>query len=148
MKPVKTLVLVANDREARLLENEGVGKGLRQLGQVNRDAALDSGEGHGDQRGRSQAAPGMARHGMEPATDEEAVTRARFATALAEMVAGDLTLGGHDRLIVCAPPKMLGALRDALPHEATAKLAADLPKDLVHTPLADLPKHFEAIAAF
>ncbi|SMX43707.1 host attachment protein [Maliponia aquimaris] len=148
MRPVRTLVLVANDREARVLENEGVGKGLHQLGQVNRDAALDLGGGQADQRGRSQAGPGMARHGMEPATDEEAVNRARFAAALAEMVAGDLALGGHDRLIVCAPPKMLGALREALSAETRAKLSADLPKDLVHTPLADLPKHFDGIAAF
>ena len=31
MKPIKTLVLLANDEHARLFENHGMGKGLTEI---------------------------------------------------------------------------------------------------------------------
>jgi protein required for attachment to host cells len=146
MKPVRTLVLLANDRDARLLENEGVGKGLRQVGHLSRETLSGPETAYASAPGRSQASPGGARHGMEPSTSEEAQNRVRFAADLAAHV--DRMLDVYDRLIVAAPAKMLGALRDALPEAARAKIAADLPKDLIHTPLEDLGTHFEDVAAF
>lgn len=148
MKPVQTLVLLANDREARFLENDGVGKGLRQVRHLDRATVSGEDIAYAGQPGRSQAAPGAARHGMEPSTSEEEQNRARFAADLAEMVGQEMTKAGHDRLILCAPPKMLGELRTALPKEVMDKLQADLDKDLIHTPLAELVGHFSDVAAF
>ena len=148
MKPVRTLVVVANEREARLLVNEGVGKGLIQIEDVPRDAWPDAEVAYSDQRGRGQAGPGTARHGMEPSTSEQRQMRERFAGHLAEKLGSVWGKGDYDRLIVAAPPKMLGALRDEMPAALKDSLAGDLDKDLVKIPLADLPKHFEDIAAF
>ena len=39
-------------------------------------------------------------------------------------------------------PKLLGALRDGLPAQLDQKVLAELDKDLVKVPLADLPRHF------
>jgi protein required for attachment to host cells len=148
MKPVRTLVVLANDREARFLENDGVGKGLHQTRHLDREGLVSADIAYAAQPGRSQAAPGGARHGMEPSTPEDDQNRARFAAALAAEVDKALRKGGYDRLIVSAPAKMLGALRAKLPHDAQAKIAADLSKDLIHIPVADLPRHFSAVAAF
>lgn len=145
MKPVLTLVLLADDREARFLLNDGVGKGLRQIGHL---AGGDSAAGFADQPGRSQAAPGAARHGVEPVTPEEVQRRDAFAGQIADEAARLWQAEGAGRLVMAAPAKMLGELRGRMPAPLTAALAGDLAKDLVHVPQADLPKHFADIAAF
>lgn len=148
MKPVRTLVMVANEREARLLVNEGVGKGLIQIADVPRDSFKDAEVAYADQKGRSQSGPGGARHGMEPSTSEQRQMRDRFAGHLGERLDAAWAKGSYDRLIVAAPPKMLGALRDAMPAALQGKLAGDLPKDLVRVPLNEMPGHFSDLAAF
>ena len=148
MKPVRTLVLLASEGEARLLENDGVGKGLHQIGHLDRDAVSGDAIAYADGPGRSQAAPGAAHHGMEPSSSVSRQNRERFAADLVGEVEKTWTKGGYDRLMIAAPPKMLGALRDKLPKALAGKLAVDLAKDLIHTPVADLPKHFSDVAAF
>ena len=50
-------------------------------------------------------------------------------------------------LVVAAPPKMLGALRDSLPAPLKSALLADMDKDLTNIPEADLAAHFEEVLA-
>ncbi len=148
MKPVRTLVLLANEREARLLENDGVGKGLRQLRHVDRTALSGEDIAYAERPGRSQAAPGGAHHAMEPPTSEIRQNRERFAADLTGLLEATWRKSGHDRLIVAAPPKMLGALRDRMPKPLAEALTGDIAKDLLHTPLDELPGHFGDLAAF
>lgn len=148
MKAVRTLVLLADDREARFLVNEGVGKGLRQVGHLAGGDSEATAAGFADQRGRGQAAPGAARHGMEPATTEEELRRDVFAARVVEEAAARWSADGYDRLMIAAPAKMLGELRARLPKPLAGAVAAELAKDLVHVPLKDLPGHFAEVAAF
>jgi protein required for attachment to host cells len=148
MKPVVTLIALVNDRALRLLVNEGVGKGLRQVGHEEMQDKAAEAAGFADQRGRSQSAPGGARHGMEPHETEAEHRRGLFAAEAVAAISAAWDAGGYDRLVIAAPPKMLGLLRAEMPGALSDALMADLDKDLVKTPLADLPKHFEDIAAF
>ncbi|MBS0126580.1 host attachment protein [Thetidibacter halocola] len=148
MKPVRTVLLLANDREARLLENDGVGKGLHQLSHLTAEGLAGLEPAYTSGPGRSQAAPGVARHGMEDATSSEELNRGRFAAALADEVARVIGKGGQDRLMVSAPAKMLGALRAALAKQSGVAITHDMDKDLVHVATNDLPRHFEDVAAF
>jgi protein required for attachment to host cells len=148
MKPVRTLVLLANDHEARLLENGGVGKGLHQVRHLDRDSVSGAEIAYASQPGRSHGGQGSARHGLAPSTSEEVQNRQRFAAALADIVDHELGAGGYDRLILSAPAKMLGVLRSGLSVAAKSKIVADLDKDLMHTRLEDLAGHFSEVAAF
>lgn len=144
MKPVRTLVLIANETEARLFVNEGPGKGLQSLSHFDRATETR----YADTPGRSQAAPGAARHGYEPPTSEREQNREAFARDVLKITADAWAEGGFDRFVLSAPPAMLGALRDALPAELGRALAADLNKDLLGVAVADLPRHFEDVIVF
>lgn len=147
MKPIVTLVLIADDHEARLLVNEGVGKGLSQLAQHSA-AELDADRfAYSDERGRATAAPGMARHAMEPRSSPERQAREAFAAHVVAALRQVWQAGGHDRIVLAAAPRMLGALRAEL-GDLAAHVAASLDKDLVRVPLSDLPRHFAGVAAF
>ncbi|MDJ0826850.1 MAG: host attachment family protein [Rhodobacter sp.] len=148
MKAVHTLVLLANEREARVLVNEGVGKGLRQLRHLDRDAVSGDRIAYADDSGRSRSGPGGAHHKMEPSSSEVRQNRETFAADLLTELDKIWAKGEFDRLAISAPPKMLGAIRDRLPKGLADKLTAEMDKDLLHTPLADLAGHFSGVAAF
>jgi len=148
MKAVKTLVLLVNDKDARILENDGVGKGLHQVAHIERDTALGAEIAYADGPGRSKGGSGGAHHGMEPSTSEDRQNRERFAGHVLGETEALWTKGGFERLIVAAPAKMLGELRDRMPPVLAGGLQGDLAKDLLHTPVVELPGHFEGMAAF
>jgi protein required for attachment to host cells len=51
----------------------------------------------------------------------------------------------YDRLVIVAPPKALGDLRAALSEQVKPHVYAELDKDLVKTPTAELPQHLGAV---
>ncbi len=60
---------------------------------------------------------------------------------------GDLWAGGgHDRIILAAGPKMLGALRARQPKALGEFVAGELVKDLMNLPPQELPAHLGAEA--
>lgn len=149
MKAVRTLVLVAGDEDARFLINEGTGKGLHELAVVNIRQFADAQAEFADRPGRAGIGKGgKAMQSFDPHETVDEMHRLRFATHVIEALDKEWNAAKPDRLIVAAPPKMLGALRDKLRGPAAAALHADLPKDLVSVEVRDLARHFEKIAAF
>jgi len=148
MKPVQTLVLLASEGEARMLVNEGVGKGLHQISHLDREAVSGAPTAYADGPGRAKSGSGAAHHGVEPSSSEGRQNRERFAADLVGVLQKTWDDGGYDRLLIAAAPKMLGALRDQIPDGLAAKLVGELDKDLLHTPVADLPAHFYDMVAF
>ncbi len=114
MKPVKTLVVLADDRQARVLVNSGVGKGLAEIAEYDAGTLSGADIAYSDTPGRSQSAPGGAHHAMEPSSSEERQNRERFARDLIAELEKTWTRGGYDRIVMAAPPKMLGVLREQL----------------------------------
>lgn len=147
MKPTKTLILLASEAKMRLCENSGVGKGVSEFATRSIKDYSDIAPDYSDMPGRGQAAPGTAQHKFERRTSEREQKRDDFADHVIAETAQAFAKGGYDRLILAAPPKMLGVLRAGLPAPLTAALVADLDKDLTKLPLADLPKHLEDVLA-
>ncbi len=145
MKSIRTYFLVADETEARILENLGVGKGVHQLSHYTEKDSGSAPNDFADQPGSSQGAGGQARHGVDPSTTERENARNVFAAYLGDMIKGASQKGKFDRLVISAPPQMLGVLRNALGGEV--EIYADLDKNLVNTPTNDLAKHLSGVVA-
>ncbi|MDE3080262.1 MAG: host attachment protein, partial [Paracoccaceae bacterium] len=96
-----------------------------------------------DRKGRMQMGGG-ARHGFEPKTLPADHDRAAFAKELVEVIADHAKARPFDRLMIAAPPKMLGLLRAALPGDLGRRLVYDTPLDLIDERPEDLAPHFAA----
>lgn len=149
MRPVRTLVVVASEGAFRLLANEGVGKGLTEVAHVGADAFPDVATAYSDRPGRSSAGPGpMALHGLDPHQSVREQRRARLAAHLARAVEDAWDSGDYDRVVLAAPPKLLGLLRAELAPRVAGHVSGELAKDLVKIPPTELPAHFADVAAF
>ena len=66
------------------------------------------------------------------------ITEQQFVDSFTKHLAERARGGAFDRLIVSASPKALATFRDAAPQELKGKVAAELNKDHVHTPIKQL----------
>ncbi len=139
MKPVRTWILIANNGKARIVENDGPGKGLYQP----RGLAHTSpgGADFDDQPGRAFSSVGEARSKMEQHQSGRLQSNA-FASELVDELILSKRKKQFDRLIICAPPTMLGRVRALLPDDLKSDLIAELPKDLTGIPTSNLSNHF------
>lgn len=144
MKPVRTLILIADDVTARFVVNEGVGKGLREECVLSVSQFAQDQVSFEDRPGRGSGGAG-GRHGYETGATADDMGRARFARHVSEALDQEWRALSPDRLILVAPPKMLGVLRGALGPEPRAALLADLAKDLVKVSLVELAGHLEPV---
>ncbi len=143
MKPIATLVIQADDEKARFLENRGIGKGLKTLREMHvSDQELLESE-YADDPGRESAAPGMARHALDPRTGEEEQARELFLRRVVEAAEKIWAAGNHQRIVLSAGPKVLGKLRDLLPENMRKAVTVELDKDLLNINPRDLPRHYE-----
>ena len=143
MKPVKTYILLADEKEARVLENEGVGKGIFQISRLTAEDAGVIPSDFADQPTSARGSGGAGRHGIEPATSLRENARDRFSDYLVETIVELKKDKKFDRFVVCAAPQMLGALRGEF--EGKVEIDADLDKNLVNTTMDELPAHLSKI---
>lgn len=147
MKPIRTMILLASEKRMRLIENAGVGKGLTEIADYTVDDLGEVRASYADAPGRQQAAPGDGAHGFERPTSVRRQKREDFAGHVMDEAAEMFAQHGYDRLVMAAPPKMLGALRDEMPGALKGALHADLDKDLAKMPLQDLDGHLGDVLA-
>lgn len=148
MKPVRTCVVIADGSRARFLMNEGPGKGLQpalheELHQElppNRDIVTDK-------PGRSADPGGASRHGFAPKVDWHAFEKERFAHDVARFLDRARLQGAYDRLVLVAPPKTLGSLRDELAKPTRQIVTGELDKDLTHLNLKEIEGHLGTVLA-
>lgn len=146
MKPTTTWILIADGAHARIFSNSGPGKGIVavQGGVLEGDHRPDH-ELVSDGLGRSFESSGDMRHAIEPRTDPHRELKRTFAGRLADMLDQRLAEKAYDRLVIVAPPTALGDLRAALSEHVKPRVYAELDKDLVKTPTAELPSHLGAV---
>ena len=148
MKPVRTLVLIADDRAARFLVNDGVGKGLREVtGLDARDFADSAGIPAGEIYRSSHGPTGRVRHAIDPRKTIEEQARQAFVGHVVAALNSHWTAEVPDRLVIAAPAKVLGLLRRRLAGAPARAVHAELSKDLVGLPLRDLAPHFADVLA-
>lgn len=129
-----TWVLVADGQKALFLENVTDAEAPNLV--VRRVEEHDNprtGEQGSDRPGRMpDTGPGQ-RSGLAQA-DWHMLDKARFAAELAEMLYKLVHRGTCRRLVLVAPPRILGALRPHLHKQVAACVVAEIGKDLTHHP--------------
>lgn len=141
MKPVTTLYCIADEAGFRLLRGKGseIEELLNARAEAFDDVVYEFGK-----RGRNRTGPGATSFGHDAKSAAE-IERPRLAKHVVRALEAEWAKGGSDRIIVAAGPKMLGALRDAIPGALAGHIAAELSKDLSDIPAHALYSHFEGV---
>ncbi|MGE4431472.1 MAG: host attachment family protein [Sphingobium sp.] len=136
--PHNTLILVADGQKFLFLRNEGdlnqpvikVEASGEQPGQPTHS--------HGtDQPGRAFSSVGSMRSAMEQ-TDFHQIEKDQFAAKTAALLAARAQASDFEKLIVVAPPRTLAELRKRYDPAVTARLVAEVDKDLTRHPVHEI----------
>jgi protein required for attachment to host cells len=146
MKPTRTWVLIADGARARVLENDGPGRGLTAVEglifssdhSATHDLVLD-------RQGRSFSSQGHGRSAIEPHSDPHRDLKTKFAHHLADVLSRGLEQGSYDRLVIVATPVTLGDLRAAMTDPVRSKIIGELAQDLTKLPTAEVASHLDHI---
>lgn len=148
MKKTVTWVLIADGAQARVLENTGPGKGLKQVEGLDWSIEpLSAQDIVSDKPGRSHSSVGHGRSAMEPKTNPVDHRETEFVKSLADMLDRQQQQGKFDRLVIAAAPIALGDIRKAMSAGVKKTVIAELNKDLTNLPTAQLDQHLNGILA-
>lgn len=135
-----TWVLVADGEKALFLENLTDGE--------NPHLVMRRLEEHENPPNREQAAgrPGRVQESMSPGgssyreTDWHQLEKDRFADEMAGLLYKLVHKGRFDRLVIVAPPRVLGEMRSKLHREVAERVVAEIDKELTNHPLTEIEK--------
>jgi protein required for attachment to host cells len=134
-------VVVCDGKKALVLENVGDEKFLNlKTREVYAHADQKTSELGTDAPGRSFSSVGSGRSAMEQ-TDWHEQEEHRFLHRLLGHLDAAVNAGEAKALILVAPPRALGVLRQAYSHNLRAALRAEVDKDFVRMPLHEIEKH-------
>jgi protein required for attachment to host cells len=146
MRKLHTWVLIADGGRARIVAHVAGARSLREV--AGRRFEADHRSTHelvDDRQPRMYASTGERRSAIEPRQDPHRALKAAFANKLADVLADDQAAKAFDRLVIVAPPVLLGDLRSALSPAVKATVVAELDKDLTRTPDRELLAHLEDV---
>ncbi|MGJ8587489.1 MAG: host attachment protein [Yoonia sp.] len=142
MKPHKTWIVLADSRIIRIAVNDGPGKGI--YGHSTEGLEAPAITELSDAPGMQNASVGPNRGSIsEP--DLKGLAAAAFAEDIVAYLESARDHGEFERLVLVASPAMLGVLRKTLSPALKSALRAEVPKDLTHIPLNELPDHLSDI---
>lgn len=137
-----TWVLVADGQKALLLENVGdADLPLLELRHSDEQDNPPTSRQGTDRPGRPSDGPGGRRSALQD-TDWHQLAEDHFAHDLAGMLLRHADR--CDRLIVAAAPKVLGALRKAMPAELSRRIVAEVATDLTNHPVDAIAAQIKA----
>jgi protein required for attachment to host cells len=147
MKKAITWIVVADGSRAHIIRQNGVGKPLEAVpGQefLNPEPGKTREIGT-DKPGRTFDSTRVGhRHGMEE-VDWHRFEKKKFAKSIAERLDHAAEAKAFDKLVLVAPPDTLGDLRAELGKHGTAKITAEVGKDLTSVPVSNLADHLSDI---
>jgi len=148
MKKTVTWVLIADGAQARVLENTGPGKGLKQVDGLEwAIEPLQAQEIVTDRPGTKGGGGSPNRGGMVPRTDPVDHRETEFVKSVAAALEQHQQQSHFDRLVIAAAPIALGEIRKAISPAVKKLVVAELNKDLTNTPTAQLDQHLDGIIA-
>ena len=137
-------VVVCDGAKALILENVGDATfpnlKTREVHEQTDAKTRDIGT---DAPGRSHNSVGSARSAMEQ-TDFHDQTEQRFLSDLAKRLDAAVLGGETKALILVAPPRALGVLRQAASAHVRGAIRAEVDKDYVKLPVHEIEKHLAA----
>ncbi|SDJ23358.1 host attachment protein [Aliiruegeria lutimaris] len=145
--PKSATIIVCDARKALFLQNSGtaIHPSLKLLKTIEADATGEERDLKGNPPGRRPDSHGAAgprgpKSAMEQPDfarlDEEA-----FATKIAGECARLFAADGSEGLVVAAPSRMLGALREAMVPKLRDSVLAEVPKTLTGQPIDKIAEH-------
>jgi protein required for attachment to host cells len=137
-------VVVCDGTKALILENAGdaISPNLKTK-QVYEQPDPKTCEQGTDAPGRSISSVGSRRSAMEQ-TDWHDQAEQQFLVDLAKRLDAAMTAGETKSLIVIAPPRALGVLRQAFSAAVRNAIRAEIDKDYVKMPVYEIEKHLAA----
>jgi len=145
-KKIKSWIAIADSAKARIYSTSGSGLKLELVDELDSEAARRLTQDLvTDRPGRSFSSAGPRRSSMEPHSDPQNVEKHKFVKDLVEYLDAAALDGKFDDLFLVAAPRTLGEIRKLSNGHITARLRAELSKDLTNTPEADLAKHLEPL---
>jgi protein required for attachment to host cells len=129
-----TWILVAHRAGAVLFQSHGPGVALARVAMIeNPRGRLKAGEIDADRPGRAFDRHGGGRHAHSLEQSPPDHVESAFVAQLIERLEQGRNESAFDRLVLIAPAKMLGKLREALSEPLRGLLVTSLAKDLAHT---------------
>ena len=132
MKPIITWIVLANTQTARVLVNEGPGKGVYQLAGKHWDAGDP--DTYRDSAGVGKSIAGHAVSAVQ-STDFKREQASEFAKEIIADLAQDHADKSFDRLILASGPLMLGLMRPYIEDPLGAAVLCEIPKDFSTLPI-------------
>jgi len=149
--PSPTWILVADASEARVFELRGMTSNLPPSLSVVSDLDMIAADTHGFSRDLKSDRPGRAfsssdsrRATIEPRHDPHQMAKDRFAEAIAERLNHACGEKRFAMLVVIAPPRFLGALRQDFSAAVHDAIALEINKDLVKAGNTEILDHVKA----
>jgi len=144
MKKTVPWILTADHQHARVFSNDGPGRGITPVEHLSMDGHLPVSHEAGSHRPDiAFASRGGPSHGVEPRSTPHQQAGREFIDGIASAMSEALAHGGFDRLVVVAPPRALGELRELLAKQVRDRVVGELDLDLAKAPTASVLEHVE-----
>lgn len=136
-------IVVADERQAAFFDVSRPETGLADRGMLEnpagglKDTDLETdraGRRYGGTTGAShgEAGPQSHHHGVDGERSAERHELTLFAKQVGQRIEADRVNHEFDKLVIMAPPRMLGLLRQQLPPSTQSMVAGEIAKDLLH----------------
>lgn len=133
-------VMVGDGQKALFFRNEGdtTYPNLKIVDVILQENPSTSEPGS-DRPGRTHASIGTARRAMQE-TNWHKLEKHRFAKDIADALYSAAHSGRYDKLVIAAPPMIMGDLRKAMHKEVSDKVVAEVSKNLTNMPPHEIEK--------
>ncbi|KAA2312712.1 host attachment protein [Pseudooceanicola sediminis] len=138
--PHKAWVLVADGEKALFLRNvtDEADPFLQVIRKEEQENPKDIDQSANRPGRMSDGGPGQ-RSALDD-TDWHELAKERFADDLAHLLYARAHRGAFDQIVLIAPPKTLGELRQVLHKEVAARVIAEVPKTLTNHPIDEIER--------
>ena len=135
-----TWVLIADGQKALFLQNHTDGDDpYLQVVRKEEQENPPTREQAANRPGRMSDGPSGHRSAFDD-TDWHELEKERFAKDLSDILYKLAHKGSYDRIVLVAPPAVLGELRDNLHKEVQNKVVGEIPKTLTNHPIEEIEK--------
>ena len=139
MRKRRTWYVIADGGRARFVERDEQGAYRTVSSFVSTELKASSRDLGTERPGRVHESATTARHAIEPKTDPKEAAKEDFIRYVAEQVQS--AQEDYDDLVLVAPPRVLGQLRETLAKSVADAVTRDLAKDLTKVPDHELSEH-------
>ena len=137
-----TWIVVADASRARIFSSNANRSEMHEIETLTHPASrLHEQELTSDLPGRAYDSTGHARHAMGQVVDPKKQEEIIFAQQIADHLDAERKQKSFEHLVLIAPPKMLGLLRDNITSETLKRVTQEIHKDLTQHSIEDIKQH-------